>query len=319
MNFDVFNGDADGICALHQLRLADPTESKLVTGVKRDIKLLEKLSGIRESKITVLDISMDANKTGLLELLRNGNKIQYFDHHFCGDIPDHLNLEAHIDTSSNVCTSLLVDNYVDGQYRLWAIVATFGDNIHTKANDLASDLNLTDIQINQLRELGELINYNSYGQEINDLHIPPTTLYHAIQPFKNPFDFYNESKTIVKLKAGYKEDMLRAHLYNPAKQSSVGSIYLFPAEPWCKRVAGVFSNSIARDEPNFAHALLIDNGDDSYLVSVRSPINKPTGADELCREFATGGGRQSAAGINQLPENDVQRFIKSFENIFTYI
>ena len=26
---DVFNGDADGICALHPLRLADPVESTL--------------------------------------------------------------------------------------------------------------------------------------------------------------------------------------------------------------------------------------------------------------------------------------------------
>jgi hypothetical protein len=35
---DVFNGDADGLCALHQLRLAEPVQSELVTGVKRDIK-----------------------------------------------------------------------------------------------------------------------------------------------------------------------------------------------------------------------------------------------------------------------------------------
>lgn len=43
MNFiDVFNGDADGICALHQLRLVNPIESKLVMGVKRDIALLKK-------------------------------------------------------------------------------------------------------------------------------------------------------------------------------------------------------------------------------------------------------------------------------------
>jgi len=33
--YDVFNGDADGICALHQLRLAEPREATLVTGVKR--------------------------------------------------------------------------------------------------------------------------------------------------------------------------------------------------------------------------------------------------------------------------------------------
>ncbi|MGB5082223.1 MAG: acetyltransferase, partial [Burkholderiales bacterium] len=34
---DVFNGDADGLCSLRQLRLAEPAESQLVTGVKRDI------------------------------------------------------------------------------------------------------------------------------------------------------------------------------------------------------------------------------------------------------------------------------------------
>ncbi|HZV66950.1 MAG TPA: hypothetical protein VFG03_18780, partial [Telluria sp.] len=41
--YDVFNGDADGICALHQLRLAQPAETRLITGVKRDIALLDRL------------------------------------------------------------------------------------------------------------------------------------------------------------------------------------------------------------------------------------------------------------------------------------
>ena len=31
--FDIFNGDADGLCALHQLRLERPLDSVLVTGV----------------------------------------------------------------------------------------------------------------------------------------------------------------------------------------------------------------------------------------------------------------------------------------------
>lgn len=33
MNYDIFNGDADGIIALLQLRLADPIDSQLITGV----------------------------------------------------------------------------------------------------------------------------------------------------------------------------------------------------------------------------------------------------------------------------------------------
>ncbi len=44
--FDVFNGDADGICALLQLRLANPLESILVTGVKRDIRLLQRVDAV---------------------------------------------------------------------------------------------------------------------------------------------------------------------------------------------------------------------------------------------------------------------------------
>jgi hypothetical protein len=30
MYFDVFNGDADGLCALHQLSLAEPRAARLV-------------------------------------------------------------------------------------------------------------------------------------------------------------------------------------------------------------------------------------------------------------------------------------------------
>ena len=33
MNYDVFNGDADGICALIQLRLEEPLESILLPGL----------------------------------------------------------------------------------------------------------------------------------------------------------------------------------------------------------------------------------------------------------------------------------------------
>ena len=43
MNYDVFDGDADGLCALHQFRLKNPAPAKLVTGVKRDIKLLDRV------------------------------------------------------------------------------------------------------------------------------------------------------------------------------------------------------------------------------------------------------------------------------------
>jgi len=70
--FDVFNGDADGLCALHQFRLAEPRpQARLITGVKRDIRLLQQISGTHDAHITVLDISLDSNRDALELLLES--------------------------------------------------------------------------------------------------------------------------------------------------------------------------------------------------------------------------------------------------------
>ena len=113
--YDVFNGDADGICALHQLRLKDPLpDAHLVTGVKRDIRLLETIHHVKNSHITVLDVSMDRNREPLLTLLAHGNSIVYIDHHFSGDIPENSALQAHIDPAPLTCTSMIVDKLLGG-------------------------------------------------------------------------------------------------------------------------------------------------------------------------------------------------------------
>ena len=116
MHFDVFNGDADGILALHQFRLQTPKpEATLVTGGKRDIKLLHTIQEVRNSSITVFDISLDSNRGALLALLDQGNKITYIDHHFAGNIPDTDRLTIHIEPAPTVCTSLIVDKLLQGK------------------------------------------------------------------------------------------------------------------------------------------------------------------------------------------------------------
>ena len=52
-------------------------------------------------------------------------------------------------------------------------------------------------------------------------------------------------------------------------------------------------------------------------MSVRAPIERPRGADSLCMKFETGGGRAGAAGINLLPEADLERFLAEFERQFS--
>ena len=315
--FDVFNGDADGICALHQLRLAQPEESTLVTGVKRDISLLRRVRAGAGDRVTVLDIAMGKNIDALKKLLDAGANIAYFDHHMPGEIPVHPHLTANIDTSSEVCTSLLVDKYLGGQFRIWAVTAAFGDNLHDAARRVAQPLELSETQLGELRELGECLNYNGYGETIADLFFPPDELYQLVHRHADPFSFIHEEPAFQTLKKGCAEDMAKAQETKPVKSEPSGSIYILPDAAWSRRISGVFSNALATGSPDCATAVLTQRTAGGFVVSVRAPIVTKTGADEVCSRFETGGGRKGAAGINILPENQLEKFIEEFYAVFS--
>jgi hypothetical protein len=113
---------------------------------------------------------------------------------------------------------------------------------------------------------------------------------------------------IAILSAAYADDMALAEQAPRLVNSPSIVVVEFPDAPWARRVSGVYGNALANGAPDTAHAVLtqIDGG---YLVSVRAPLNARAGADELCRQFATGGGRAAAAGINLLPVESLTAFI----------
>jgi hypothetical protein len=76
------------------------------------------------------------------------------------------------------------------------------------------------------------------------------------------------------------------------------------------------ANELARSAPNRAHALLTRQPHGGFLVSVRAPLSTGDGADALCRQFPSGGGRKAAAGINDLPEADYDLFVSRFRAAF---
>lgn len=316
-HFDVFNGDADGICALHQLRLSDPRDSTLITGVKRDINLLKRVQAQSGDSATVLDISLDKNRDDLCRLLDGGVKVDYFDHHFAGEIPESSNLTATIDTAGDVCTGLLVNRFLKDAFLPWAVTALFGDNLHDAARTKAAPLNLDDSQLEQLETLGTLLNYNGYGSTLDDLYFAPDDLYRKIKPYADPFDFIASDTTFHTLRDGFQSDMTRASSIEPVLETDRCAVFSFPNESFSRRVSGVYSNQLARDNPHRAHALasLLPSGE--YLVSVRAPLETKTGADELCRQFPTGGGRKAAAGINQLPGDQFQAFLDAMQGQFS--
>jgi hypothetical protein len=312
--YDVFNGDADGICALHQLRLNDPRTSVLITGVKRDIALLERVDGKTGDVATVLDISLARNAVALNRLLARGVACRYFDHHEPAEIPRHAQLEIFIDTAPDVCTSLLVDRYLEGRQRIWAVVAAFGDNLTGPARTAAATVNLNDMQLAQLQELGECLNYNAYGDSVEDLHYHPADLYQTLSRYADPFQFLSGEPVFEVLRAARADDLYLASELAPAATTSNSALYVMPDAAWSRRVNGTFANQLANAYPMRAHAVLVTH-DSAFRVSVRSPINAPHGADVVCREFG-GGGRQGAAGIDALPAREYDRFVAAFTRAY---
>jgi nanoRNase/pAp phosphatase (c-di-AMP/oligoRNAs hydrolase) len=312
MRHDVFNGDADGLCALQQLRLAAPASARLVTGTKRDVGLLARVDARANDEITVLDVSVAANRAALDACLALGAHVRWFDHHHAGELPAHARFVPHLDPDPGVCTSLIVDRHLAGRHRSWAIVAAFGDNLHREAERLAREQGHSDAEIATLQSLGEALNYNAYGDSVADLRFPPGELAMRIRPYADPLAFAHDEDVLPTLLRGYRQDLALAHAIGPTRSTGGTAIFVLPAEAWARRAIGAFANRLAAAAPARAHAVLAERRDGSYVVSVRAPIALPDGADELCALFATGGGRKGAGGIDRLPAGDLDRFLAAF-------
>ncbi|MFO1314365.1 MAG: acetyltransferase [Burkholderiales bacterium] len=312
-HFDVFNGDADGITSLVQLRLAEPLPATLVTGTKRDISLLRRVPAQAGDTATVLDISLAVNRPALCALLERGVAVRYFDHHVPGEVPVHPALDAHIDTAPSVCTGVLVDRYLGGRQRVWAVVAAFGDNLIATARELAAPLALHEDRLAALRALGDSITYNAYSDDPADAIVPPADLYVALRQAADPLRFVDDDPAFAAIDEARRRDMEEARATRAAITLPNARVYILPDEPWTRRVRGVFGNEIANAAPDLAHAVLTGNPAGGYTVSVRAPRARPIGADALCRPFG-GGGRAAAAGIEHLPKERFHEFVRQLED-----
>jgi len=310
-----FNGDADGLCALQQLRLVEAQPATLVTGVKRDITLLRRIPGQADDTVTVLDVSLYQNREDVLRLLESGMHVRYFDHHHAGESPRHPLFEPYIDESADVCTSILVNRYIDGRYLSWAVVGAFGDNLTEPAQAMALEAGLTATATATLRKLGICLNYNAYGESIEDLHCHPAELAGQMIPFSDPANFIEQTEIYAKLHAGYEEDMTKARRVLNGRESGM-EIIVLPNEPWARRAIGVLINELVRSRPDTPLAILAPKASGGFTVSVRVPADSPVSAAEFCGGFKTGGGRRSAGGINYLAEADLGRFSACFEARF---
>lgn len=282
MRWYAYNGDADGICSMVQWGLVYGIEGQRVTGVKRDIELLERVNPNLNDEIIVMDISLARNHARAVELSTQGFDITWFDHHLAGDPIDAI--ATHIDTSSDVCTARIVEKYL-GVESDWAQVALHGDGLSPHSSKP------------EFKELGELLNYNGYGADLSDLHFHPDDLLLLCLQAKTPQNFM-DTQAFMTLKNGFESDLSNAKNIEPSN-----GYYLLPNEAWARRVVGVMAHRI-NERGDGPHVIAIDKGE-TLQVSIRGS----EGIGELCKMFG-GGGRATAGGIDALPKSEITALMK---------
>ncbi len=327
----VFNGDADGIISQHLLHLDGITPALRVTGLKRDLRLLqhvpESLVGEEGLDLCVCDINLGDNRDDLLRMLRNPTiRVTWYDHHEPGEVPRSSRFRSHIVTARGTCTALLVhaDLARKGSEPdpRWAAMAAFGDNVPEAADALLATLALPASEREglqeSLREAGELLNYNAYGESLDDVLFAPLHVAECMSAFRDPVAFLQESGLIAPLRAQLHEDEQAMIGLSPVDSRSGASLYALPGEAWARRLGSTFANRVALAEPDRAVAILHPLHDGSFQVSVRAPHGRKDAppASALAREFPSGGGRALAAGINRLPPDAVEAFTKRFFEVY---
>ena len=316
-NYDVFNGDTDGIFAWHQLRLTHPRDAEIVTGVKRDVNLASKVNAEEGDLVTIMDVSHAKNRKDVQRILDSGAIIEYFDHHDPKELIEHPNITYQINTEPNISTGLIVNSHVNGQNQLWSIATAFGDNHLDLAMSMAKSESLSDEQVLILKQIGLVVNYNSYGQTIEDLFYSPEEIAEAARACGSDiFKFLEQGDIFSTLLENFNADMSSAVCQEPFSISENGVIYTLPNEAWTHRIMGSFSNHLVSTNKNLACAIAVLNSDGTYRISVRSSINNPHGAGNLCGNFG-GGGREKAGGINNLPASDMNTFKEEFDKVFS--
>jgi hypothetical protein len=310
--YDVFNGDADGLCAVQQWRLAHPADAVPVTGPKREIALLARVPAAPGVRATVFDVSLHANRDALGRALAAGVRVRWFDHHFAGEVPSHPGLEASIDTAPGTCTSLIVDRALGHRHARWAAVGAFGDNLHDAARALCARFGVPNDEAMRLAELGEALNHNAYADAPHELLVDPATLRARMAPHTDPLAFVAAEPLCATLVTACRDDLDRVRAIAPCASSGAAAVYRLADAPWARRARGAFGNLLAAREPRRAVAVLAPRADGGFTVSVRVPPGAPERADAFCRRWPGGGGRAIAAGIDRLAPDAADAVERAF-------
>ena len=185
-------------------------DSVLVTGVKRDIALLERVprqprrlgDGARHLRSTPIAPRCSRCSSA-------ASTVEYFDHHYAGELPVHPGSRAHIDTSPGVCTGMLVDRAPRRRGSASGRSSPRSATISPRpARELAGRCGLDAARLAELRELGESIAYNAYGDTEADLHrAPGGAVPDACARYADPFRFMRAEPVVRENRRARRQDL----------------------------------------------------------------------------------------------------------------
>jgi hypothetical protein len=311
----IFNGDADGLISQHLLFLSGIKPGLRITGVKRDIALMAKLPADYPGDVHVLDLGFKSNASAALAYLAQARgKLTWYDHHESGDLPSSPLFTSHIHPTRGQCTGLIVNSVLNHAYDSWAAAAAFGDNVTASADAVLTRTDLAGGAREDLRNLGELLNYNAYG-EIEDALFAPLDIATALEGFSDPLAFFQKSGIFAPLAAQLKQDATESDHLSPWKTQAQAQVYRVPNLPWARRYGATWMNRLIRLHPDIGLAIFQEKADGNYLVSLRAPQQGDKtiwSAATFAERFPTGGGRVQAAGINSLPANQLNDCVNAF-------
>lgn len=314
----VFNGDADGLCAQHILFLELGAPVLRVTGLKRDIELLDRVPLLPGVHVHALDISLKRNLGALPRLLGQGNMhVTWYDHHEPGEPGRHPRLSLRVNQAPETCTAAIVDAAFGRRHPLWAAMAAFGDGMPATGSGLASAGGASAHEAQALRRAGVLLNYNAYGEQPGDQLIPAADLALRMETYDSALDFCWDASVFAPLAGQFEADRDAFQALTALVDLPGAKAYVVPEAPFARRYAATWANERAEERPGEALAVLNALPGGAYRISLRAPrgAGRVPPASGLAAEFG-GGGRNLAAGIDALPAADLERFAMRFGDYF---
>ncbi|WP_200151258.1 DHH family phosphoesterase [Francisella philomiragia] len=148
------------------------------------------------------------------------------------------------------------------------------------------------------------------------MYYHPADLYYDLIKYETPFDVIADTKScFYNLKAGFARDNKNLDNLKCEDLENLKLVKL-PNQPWARRVSGTLGNDLANKYHDKAIIIATTKDNGNYLISLRAPKNKPFGAADICSQFATGGGREAAAGVNDLLKGELDKFVNKVQRYY---